>query len=254
MNARFDHLIIAAQNRLQGQHWIRAEHGLHLPDGGQHLPMGTHNAVAACGVPHYLEVIAIDPQGITPHRPRWFGLDTPAVQAWIHASPQVLTWALAVDDLDDALRRCPWPAGVATTMQRGSLSWRIAIPENGELWMGGAAPSLIEWPAGLGPGHPSEHMADCGARLESLVLTVPQADGLHDFLASAGCIGLQTAGDAPMPADMPPPAASPTPPTATPRIHVKPGLPGDRTAPLVATLRRLADGRTVTLAGGLHSG
>ena len=42
--------------------------------------MGTHNRVLGMAGGMYLEVIAIDPDAAAPERPRWFGLDEPAMR------------------------------------------------------------------------------------------------------------------------------------------------------------------------------
>ena len=60
--------------------------------------MGTHNALIKLGPALYLEIIAIDPDGTAPPRPRWFELDTPAMQA-------ALADAAAADRLGGAHRR-----------------------------------------------------------------------------------------------------------------------------------------------------
>jgi hypothetical protein len=40
----------------------------------------------------YLEIIAIDPDGVAPPHPRWFGLDEPALQRALEAGPRLIHW------------------------------------------------------------------------------------------------------------------------------------------------------------------
>ena len=73
----FDHLIIGAHTLEQGAAYIEELLGVKPQAGGRHAAMGTHNMLLRLGARAYLEIIAIDPAGETPQRPRWFGLDDP---------------------------------------------------------------------------------------------------------------------------------------------------------------------------------
>ena len=77
---RLDHLVIAAANLAEGCDWVEARLGVAVAGGGRHASMGTHNALWGLG-DCYLEVIAVDPQGARPDRPRWFGFDDREVAA-----------------------------------------------------------------------------------------------------------------------------------------------------------------------------
>ena len=65
-----DHLVIAAETLDQGIDYIRATLGVEIPKGGLHKTMGTHNHLMQLGDNTYLEVIATNPEGITPDQPR----------------------------------------------------------------------------------------------------------------------------------------------------------------------------------------
>jgi len=89
-----DHLVVAAHSLVQGAAWCEATLGVLPGPGGRHVFMGTHNRLLAIGSVAYaracLEIIAIDPDGPAPARPRWFGLDDPALQQSLQHTPRLL--------------------------------------------------------------------------------------------------------------------------------------------------------------------
>lgn len=151
----FDHVAIAARNLAEGADWLEARLGVRPEPGGKHPLMGTHNMLLSLGPGEYLELIAIDPEALAPSRSRWFGLD----------------------DFDDCPRLAGWvirptkftpPAGTTTAeASRGDLSWRITLPDSGQMPQAGAQPMLIDW--GMG-AHPSDRLPDHGLRLAALEL------------------------------------------------------------------------------------
>jgi hypothetical protein len=168
-----DHIAISAERLEAGAAEVERALGLPLQGGGQHAAMGTHNRLLSLG-PDYLEVIAIDPEGSAPAQPRWFDLDSFAGQT------RATTWICRCDDLEAALAAAPEGAGVPWDLARGELSWRMAVPVDGKLPLGGLFPALIEW---RGPAHPAPRLTDLGARLVGLRLFSPEAAALRAALA-----------------------------------------------------------------------
>jgi hypothetical protein len=155
--ATLDHLVVAAATLEQGEDHLEALLGVRPRRGGKHVAMGTHNSVLRLGDGAYLEVIAIDPEGIMPDRPRWFELDRPSMRASLAQGPRLIHWAARCDDIDAARKLSPKDYGLIYPMQRASYSWRMTIPNDGHLPGDGLIPTLIEW---SGSNHPADALAD----------------------------------------------------------------------------------------------
>jgi hypothetical protein len=188
VNARVDHLVIACDSLEQGIAWCVTTLGVQPSGGGKHPLMGTHNRVLSIGGERfpdcYLELIAIDPEAEAIGRPRWFGLDDPALQAAARERPRLIH-AVARTRMIDMVRwgliNCGLNPGEPLAAQRdspqGLLKWRITVRDDGRTECAGALPTLIEW---QGP-HPCEHLPRSPVALHELVLrgVPPQA---HDVL------------------------------------------------------------------------
>jgi hypothetical protein len=174
-----DHLVLACADLAQGAGFVRERLGVEVQPGGRHLLMGTHNALLRLAPRTYLELIALDPEGRAT-RPRWFGLDTPAVRARMAAGPFLLTWVAACSDIDAAAALDP-RFGETIAASRGAFLWRITVPADGSLNCGGAMPTLIQW---HGQAHPCDGLEDRGCALRGLDLRHPQAQGIEPLLAA----------------------------------------------------------------------
>jgi hypothetical protein len=203
-NALFqlDHITIAADNLHDGVAHAEAALGVSIPVGGAHPLMGTHNHLIRLGDTLFLEIIAPDPAASPLSRRRWFSLDDPKLRSELAVSPRFVTWVLATDDIETALREVPhaagpavtsrfvtWvlatddietalrevphAAGPAVTVTRGDLVWLISVPDDGSMPSGGAFPTLIQWPRGP---HPASRMPDLGCSLVSFDIAHPDAD------------------------------------------------------------------------------
>ncbi|WP_291423813.1 VOC family protein [Deinococcus sp.] len=184
MSARLDHLVVAARTLEEGRAWLENRLGAPLHTGGEHPTFGTHNLLLSLGS-SYLEVIALNPAAPQPPRPRWFELDTPAMQRRLSAGPALIHWVAAVDQLPpDSALLSPGvlDSGVLGSevleLTRGDNRWQLTVPADGSLPLGGVAPSLIRWhtPA------PATRLPGRGVRLTRLRLGTPQPDLLRDIL------------------------------------------------------------------------
>lgn len=177
-----DHLVVAAATLEQGCDWIEERLGVRPIPGGQHVAMGTHNALLALGPRAYLEVIAIDPSLPAPPRPRWFDLDEPRFMATLAERPQLAHWVARTNDIDAAARIVP-ELGSVTPMARGAWSWRITIPRDGRRPGRGLVPTVIQWSDAR---HPVDALPDSGLRLALLAGEDPEPDAVRRPIAALG--------------------------------------------------------------------
>jgi len=177
VNARVDHLVIVADTLEQGAHWCETTLGVTPVAGGRHALMGTHNRLLAISgerFPNaYLEVISIDRDAPAPGRPRWFGMDEPALQAAVRESPRLVHMVARTTMIEMVrwgLINCGLNPGVPIAAERdtpaGVLKWRIALRDDGRIECAGALPTLIEW---QGP-HPCDHLPASPVVLRELTL------------------------------------------------------------------------------------
>ncbi len=170
---QLDHITIAAGSLADGVAHAEAALGVSIPVGGAHPLMGTHNHLLRLGDTLFLEIIAPDPAASPLSRRRWFSLDDPRLGAELAVSPRLVTWVLATDDIETALREIPHAAGPAVAVTRGDLAWQISVPDDGSMPFGGAFPTLIQWPRGP---HPASKMPELGCSLVSFEIAHPDAE------------------------------------------------------------------------------
>lgn len=198
-DSKLDHIIVAAANLAEGADYVESILGVEVPDGGEHLMMGTHNKVMTLGNDVYLEIIAIDPRMLGPTHPRWFGLDDPAVAASLKHSPRLLTWAINTTDVEALCAQSEITVGVVQEASRDDLRWKVALTDDGRLSAAGFFPLCIQW---LVDFHPSKRMQDLGCRLESIDIYHPYPEWLRSALESIGSqqlVNVLSADDGEMP-------------------------------------------------------
>jgi len=177
-----DHLVVVAENLRSGCDWVEERLGVRPQSGGRHVAMGTHNALLSLGKRFYLEVIAADPDGIKPNRPRWFDLDEPRMRGALAEGPHLAHWVARTGDIDTAAARLP-DLGAVTPMSRGDLTWRITVPDDGHRPGRGLVPALIQWPDSR---HPADNMPDSGCRLVAIAGEHPEPATVRAELSMLG--------------------------------------------------------------------
>ena len=182
MQNKIDHFAIGAANLDQGVTAMEAKLGVTVPRGCKHDAMSTHNCVMQAGNESFFELIAIDPEApADPGRTRWFTLDDPATQARLAERPRALCWVVGTDDLDGVIAASPVDLGEVVLFTRGDRSWRLTVPKDGSLPMGGLLPAFIEWSPGP---HPSTGQQDLGVCLEKVQLSHPDPEQLTALLTT----------------------------------------------------------------------
>jgi hypothetical protein len=185
--ATLDHLVVAAATLADGiEYFAGITHVAPLP-GGKHIAMGTHNALVRLGERTYLEIIAIDPEGTKPGRPRWFDLDNVALQAELTERPRLVHWVASTRDIVQAAARCPVALGPVHAMARRTYRWRITIPDDGTLPCKGIVPTLIQWDV---PMHPADLLPESGISIAGLAAAHPDPAQIRGALAALGLEGV----------------------------------------------------------------
>lgn len=178
MTCKIDHFVIAAASLDQGVAYVRSQLGVEMPYGGEHPKMGTHNHLMRIGPDVFLEVIAINPDMVSQRQFRWFDLDNPTLQDRLKLSPQLLTWVVRTDFLQDTLARLPLALGETETLTRDSLTWQMVIHADGSLVEEGVIPLIIEWPKSVQPWN---NMVDLGCEFKSFTLCHPETAKISAF-------------------------------------------------------------------------
>jgi hypothetical protein len=185
--ATLDHLVVAASTLADGIDYIAQLAGVTAQPGGKHVAMGTHNALVRLSAQTFLEIIAIDPEGTKPLRPRWFDLDNIALQAELTERPRLIHWVLRTIGIETLAAACPVPLGNVHPMARGAYRWRITIPDDGKLPAKGLVPTLIEWDV---PQHPAESLPKSKVSIVSFAAAHPEPAFIRAALASLGQEGI----------------------------------------------------------------
>ncbi|MGA8031034.1 MAG: VOC family protein [Casimicrobiaceae bacterium] len=176
-----DHLVVAARSLAEGTAWLRGRVGVDAQPGGAHVAMGTHNALVGLGPRLYLEVIAIDPAGSAPARPRWFDLDDPGMRARLAEGPTLVHWVARTRDIDTDATRVE--LGAILSMARGDFQWRITVPDDGRLPQRGLVPTLIQWSDAR---HPADRLGSSGLSLVTLAGEHPEPAPVRKALEALG--------------------------------------------------------------------
>ncbi|GAA6208654.1 VOC family protein [Cognatishimia sp. WU-CL00825] len=180
MQNKIDHFAIGADSLDQGVLAMESVLGVTVPRGGKHDAMSTHNCVMQSGNESFFELLAIDPEApADPGRARWFSMDEQATKDRLKQRPRALCWVVGTDDLDAVIAASPVDLGEVVLFTRGDRSWRLTVPKDGSLPMGGLLPAFIEWSPGP---HPSTGQQDLGVKLSKVQLQHPEPETLSNIL------------------------------------------------------------------------
>jgi hypothetical protein len=133
--------------------------------------MGTHNHRLQLGNSVYLEIVARDPEGADPNRPRWFGLDNQErVRSEWNEGRRLRGWVANTDAMDSLLATHRAIFGDKVPLPTRDPSFAFTIPQDGSLPFDGLAPSIIDH---RGDSRYVASIPDLGARLHSFTLECP---------------------------------------------------------------------------------
>jgi hypothetical protein len=210
MNAHVDHLVVVAASLAQGVAWCEQTLGITPGPGGEHPLMGTHNRLFSIAGPAwpraYFEIIALQP-GAVPGRAtgqqRWFDMDDAMLQSRVaRAGPQLVHFVASVGGVVSAVKALAVlgldrGSVVAASRQtdRGLLSWRITVRDDGQRLFYGGLPTLIQWgEAAADPAlaaHPLDALPASGVTLQALHMQHPRPDDLQKAYAAIGMAGVE---------------------------------------------------------------
>ncbi|MBY8976157.1 VOC family protein [Rhodobacteraceae bacterium NNCM2] len=183
---KLDHLTVIAPSLAEGAAHVRDCLGLDVPFGTRHLYMGTHNHRLQLGGNVYLEIVALDPEGIDPGRARWFGVDdTQRVRADWDRGRRLRGWVANGEGICAVLAARPGLFGDEVSLPPAIPSFGFTIPADGSLPLDGAAPSIIDH-----RGDPTSmaEIPDLGARLVSFTLEHPNPSAIGQLYREIGVV------------------------------------------------------------------
>lgn len=179
---KLDHLTVIAPSLGEGVSHVRNCLDLDVPFGSRHDYMGTHNHRLQLGNSVYLEIVALDPDGVHPGRARWFGLDNQMqVKTDWDEGRRLRGWVANTTSIESILLSHGAIFGEKIDLPSNDPSFSFTIPKNGSLPLDGAAPSLIDH---RGDDSYIANIPDLGARLSSLTLKHPDPAGIGDLFRS----------------------------------------------------------------------
>ena len=191
MNLTTDHIVVAAATLQQGIDYIKQQLGVEVPLGGIHPGMGTHNALMQLADDLFFEIIAINPDSLSNSdlqidQPRWFSLDNPLLQQQLKRQPQLLTWVVNCDDIQQCISQGIYRQTSSRLIRRNNLSWDFAMPDDGGLIAEGLIPYVLQWHN----QHPAANMVNRGCSLKQIVIYHPHPQWIENALIKVGAIEL----------------------------------------------------------------
>lgn len=174
---KLDHLTVIAPTLIEGVSHVQSCLNLDVPFGTRHDYMGTHNHRLQLGNSVYLEIVALDPEGMKPGRPRWFGLDNQEkVRSDWNEGRRLRGWVANTEIIELVLSTHGAIFGDKVPLPTVNPSFAFTIPKDGSLPLDGVAPSIIDHRRDTGF---VASIPDLGARLRSLTLEHPDPTGIE---------------------------------------------------------------------------
>ncbi|KZK79704.1 hypothetical protein PsAD13_05050 [Pseudovibrio sp. Ad13] len=181
---KLDHITVIAPTLNEGVSHVRSCLDLDVPFGTRHTYMGTHNHRLQLGESVYLEIVALDPNGVKPPRARWFGLDDQEkVRADWEEGRRLRGWVASSEDIGGISSKYTGIFGDEVSLPFVDPEFAFSIPKDGSLPLDGALPSLIDH---RGVPTSMSEIPDMGARLHSLTVEHPdptEIERLYDEFA-----------------------------------------------------------------------
>lgn len=170
---KVDHLTVIAPTLFEGVLHVQNCLDLEVPFGTRHEYMGTHNHRLQLGNSVYLEIVAFDPEGTAPSRPRWFGLDNQEkVRSDWNEGRRLRGWVANTQSMDFVVSTHGAIFGDKIPLPTMNPTFDFTIPNDGSLPLDGAAPSIIDH---RGDSSYVASIPDLGARLRLLTLEHPNS-------------------------------------------------------------------------------
>lgn len=174
---KLDHLTVIAPTLAEGVSHVKSCLDLNVPFGARHDYMGTYNHRLQLGNSVYLEIVALDPEGKEPGRPRWFGLDNQEmVRSDWNEGRRLRGWVANTDAIDSILSTHGAIVGDKVPLPTADPTFAFAIPKDGSLPLDGVAPSIIDH---RGDSSYVASIPDLGARLRSFTLEHPDPTSIE---------------------------------------------------------------------------
>lgn len=148
---------------------------------GQHLGLGTHNALLSLGNRTYFEVIAPDPKQDIDKNKLWINVSegsTPRLSRWVAQTDQLSIIAEMAKEHQIPLGDIR--PGSRTQTDGSPISWQATFPDVENF--GGLMPFFINW--GASP-HPSESLPLAGS-LKKIFAVHPKPDLIERYWRTLG--------------------------------------------------------------------
>jgi len=171
-----DHLILSTPDLSKGMDYVENLLGVRPVFGGQHLGLGTHNALLSLGNRTYVEVIAPDPKQNFDKNKLWITIEnvsTPRLSRWVAQTDQLE--AIVAKAKEHQIPIGDIRPGSRTQTDRTPVSWEATFPAVESF--GGLLPFFINWGNSL---HPSESLPLAGS-LKKIFGTHPQPDLIQKY-------------------------------------------------------------------------